>query len=165
MSFRNPNVWGPALWQYLHIWSLGYPKYPTDAAKDGARTFVDRVVRSLPCAGCRIHADEFVRKNPVRLGSTDDLVGWFIDFHNHANLNTGKPILTRAAAMDSIMADVGRVTQAKHVYEKSTLSDYLSFKHHSGVRNALLAVVCLVALVVALVVALFIVRRRGRCTM
>jgi hypothetical protein len=47
------TVWGPLLWNFLHIMSFNYPVNPTYEHKVNYRNFILSLVNILPCGKCR----------------------------------------------------------------------------------------------------------------
>ena len=87
-----PSVWGPFFWHTIHIVALGYPKTPTYTDKKCAKEFYESFAYLLPCAICREHYREHLKKNPIAtvLDSRTDLIKWTIDIHNSVNKALGK---------------------------------------------------------------------------
>lgn len=88
-----PSVWGPFFWHTIHIVALGYPKNPTYTDKKCAKEFYESLTFLLPCAVCREHYKEHLKKNPLTpyLDSKKDLLRWTIMIHNEVNKMLGKP--------------------------------------------------------------------------
>jgi hypothetical protein len=47
------NIWGPAMWHFLHTMSFNYPLHPTQEQKKQYRSFIDTLKHVLPCGKCR----------------------------------------------------------------------------------------------------------------
>jgi len=104
MTLANPKIWGPGTWTLFHCMSATYPKDPSDADKRVyARFFLD-MSKVLPCAHCREHSRDFLKKNPIRnvLSNRSSFQLWVIDFHNSVNEKLGKPTVSCGQAMKMI---------------------------------------------------------------
>ena len=61
----STDAWGPPFWFTIHTIALGYPKNPTYAEKKAAKEFFESLPFLLPCAICKTHLKENLRKYPV----------------------------------------------------------------------------------------------------
>jgi len=61
------NVWGPAMWHYLHIMSFNYPNNPTQKDKKHYKDFVTNLQYVLPCKYCRINLANNFKKKPLQM--------------------------------------------------------------------------------------------------
>jgi hypothetical protein len=61
------NVWGPAMWHYLHIMSFNYPVNPTPKDKTHYKDFVYNLQYVLPCKYCRINLTNNFKKKPLQM--------------------------------------------------------------------------------------------------
>ena len=88
--------WGPYGWKFMHMVALGYPINPTEEEKQNYKTFFTVLGDVLPCQMCADHYKENLIKFPLTdyiLSSTDSLLKWTIDLHNHVNISIGKKII------------------------------------------------------------------------
>lgn len=83
----SPAVWGPIFWTMLHITTLGYPEFPTDAEKQGAVAFFESLQYTLPCPICKQHYADNLKRFPVQqaIGSKQQLIRWLFVVHNEVN--------------------------------------------------------------------------------
>ena len=89
-------IWGPKIWALLHRLSFYSNRQDVPGAwKNVLRTLND----VLPCALCRRHMREYMAANPLVYpsGATspiirDTIIMWLYNFHNHVNLDTGRPV-------------------------------------------------------------------------
>ena len=92
---NNPQVWGPKLWFSFHNGASKYPISPSPIARTNMKNFIFGIPVMLPCEKCREHANQFIESNYNNLdnivSSRDNLFKFFVDFHNNANIKTGKP--------------------------------------------------------------------------
>jgi hypothetical protein len=61
------NVWGPALWHYLHTMSFNYPVHPTIEEKRHYRNFIISLRHVLPCKYCRINLKTNFKQLPITM--------------------------------------------------------------------------------------------------
>lgn len=97
-SISNPEVWGPAFWFINHLGSLSAPEIIPTEKRDKYWGFIDGIPEMVPCTDCKQHAREFVDthrpyKNMI-CSSRDNLVKFFVDFHNKVNERNDKPMIT-----------------------------------------------------------------------
>ena len=83
----GPGVWGPIFWTMLHITTLGYPDFPSDAEKHGAIAFFESLQYTLPCPICKQHYAMNLKLYPVEqaVGSKQQLIRWLFVVHNEVN--------------------------------------------------------------------------------
>ncbi len=89
----NTRIWGPMLWNFLHVLSFNYPTNPTEHDKDNYHGFLVSLKHILPCKACR---DNYA-KNLETVGYTRDCLenrktfSMFIyRLHNCVNKMLGK---------------------------------------------------------------------------
>jgi hypothetical protein len=100
-----PEIWGKYGWNFIHLVTLDYPKYPTEEDKQNYYNFFYTLQFVLPCDKCRYNLSHHLKKYPLNdnaLSSRNNLVKWGIDLHNIVNYYTGKPMLTYSEALDDI---------------------------------------------------------------
>lgn len=93
----NPNIWGPPLWNTLHMITFNFPEQPTDLERSQYRDFFFSLRYVLPCENCRQHYAKAVEKTyPIdsALQNRDTLTRWLVDLHNVVNKRLGKPIVS-----------------------------------------------------------------------
>ena len=61
------TVWGPLLWNFLHIMSFNYPVNPTYEHKVNYRNFILSLVNILPCGKCRENLCKNLKKLPLKM--------------------------------------------------------------------------------------------------
>ena len=94
------SMWGPPGWKYLHSVAHGYPVSPSDydllhgnpagSTESAYKMFFSLVGKTLPCRLCRGSYVQFVRENPVRTGSREELTRWLWEIHNKVNDKLGR---------------------------------------------------------------------------
>ena len=97
-NLSNPSTWGPSLWFLNHLGSIHAPEFIPSEKREKYWNFIDGLPEMLPCKKCSVHAREFVNKNaPLKnhiCSTRDNLVRFFVHFHNSVNERTGKPKIT-----------------------------------------------------------------------
>ena len=94
---RDPHLWGPALWLFLHISSVNYEP-STKEQIIRCIEFVRNLPYMLPCYTCSEHAKKYVsdheEKLPVVCSSKKGLFEFYVDFHNYVNNREGKRLFS-----------------------------------------------------------------------
>ena len=88
-----PQVWGPFLWNTIHIVALGYPSEPTYTHKKAMKEFFEALQVIIPCPNCRRHFAKHLETFPItpHLDNRRDLFKWTVVLHNSVNKALGKP--------------------------------------------------------------------------
>lgn len=154
----DPTVWGPPLWKAFHFVALGYPDRPTNDHMNSYRLFFHSFGNVIPCGKCRRNYQRHMLEIPLErsLGSARDLFAWTVEMHNAVNKETGKSVVTVAAATDYYMngapdmKDISDDKYAKSLRDKR--------------RTDILIMVCVgvVCLSITLLVILLFLRRVRR---
>ena len=82
------KVWGPSLWELIHIVALGYDNFPiTKERINYYNLFFNTITKIIPCIKCKIHYYQYLRRRPVikYLKNSDSLLRWVNDLHNSVN--------------------------------------------------------------------------------
>ena len=89
-----PELWGPALWESLHLIAAGYPERPTQNDKTKYKQYFKYVGYILPCKQCaksyRTYWTTF--KIDSFLSSKKALMYWVYLLHNRVNRKLKKEI-------------------------------------------------------------------------
>ena len=95
VSNIDGGLWGPPLWEYLHMMSLKYSNSPSYNEKRTMKNLLNNISHFLPCDKCRNHAVEYMNNNDLDIATTntDTLFRFLVDFHNSVNKRLGKPIM------------------------------------------------------------------------
>lgn len=93
---KDPSVWGPHAWKFLHIMAENYPKNPCPLVRSKAKQFINALPFMLPCETCSVHAMAFIDEHNAELdtivSSRDTLANFFVKFHNYVNQRYGKKV-------------------------------------------------------------------------
>jgi hypothetical protein len=89
----GPSVWGPIFWMTMHIVTVGYSPFPTEAEQTAAINFFESLQYMIPCPICKEHYKENLKSNPVKDAVEDKqkLIRWLFNMHNTINTQLGKP--------------------------------------------------------------------------
>jgi hypothetical protein len=100
----STNIWGPILWNAMHIVSLGYSETPNDEEKQSAIHFYNSLKSMIPCPICRHHYSLILKDDPVEkaVESRTTLVLWLFNIHNKVNEQLGKPVLSWEKYIEAI---------------------------------------------------------------
>jgi hypothetical protein len=83
------KVWGPILWNFLHITSFNYPVKPTHCQKVEYRKFILNLKNVLPCGKCRENLKENFKKLPLTMAhmkNRDTFSRYIYDLHEVVNI-------------------------------------------------------------------------------
>ena len=86
-----PEVWGPKLWEELHLWAL--QSEPDEVAR---QKWLKIFSARIPICDCKSHWKALLRDNPPPYGG--DMFAWTVLAHNIVNKRKGKPELELALA-------------------------------------------------------------------
>lgn len=103
----RPSVWGPILWNTMHIVSLGYPDTPTQEMQAAASSFYRSLSFLIPCPICRTHYAAHLKSTPPATESKTALVEWVWAIHNKVNVDIGK----REVSFDAFMNHMESLSQ------------------------------------------------------
>jgi hypothetical protein len=87
------NVWGPAMWHYLHTISFNYPITPTSRDKKYYRQQILNLQHTLPCRYCRDNLKKNLAEMPLKechLISRDTFSRYLYALHEKVNNMLGK---------------------------------------------------------------------------
>lgn len=93
---KNPQVWGPPLWNFLHILSFSYPQNPTLEQQQDMRNFFLSLHKVLCCKPCKFSFGGKLNRTEFNdaLESRKNLKVWLLKIHNEVNKYNNKPIYT-----------------------------------------------------------------------
>lgn len=94
----SPSVWGPPFWYTLHTSAAHYPISPSAIVRERMKQRILAIPYEIPCALCRPHASAFVENKKDVLdsivASRENLIKFYVDFHNQVNKRYNKPLWT-----------------------------------------------------------------------
>jgi len=90
--YRNPEVWGPPTWFFLHSMTLALPDEVPPEQQRAVKDLMEDMTKILPCPNCGVHLSEHMRQHPIdpHLGSQEKMVQWMIDIHNMVSADNKK---------------------------------------------------------------------------
>jgi hypothetical protein len=93
MNNISPDVWGPSLWHFIHVFTFSYPERPSMDEQMNARRFFETLATILPCENCREHTKLYLRQHPPQVLSRDALIQYAYNFHLAVNkrINSSPP--------------------------------------------------------------------------
>jgi len=113
----GPNIWGPHLWQALHMISIGYPNEPTDEQKQHYKTFFENFYQVIPCTICSNNYKKNLRELPITedtIKNRQNLANWLINIHNIVNKELGKNVIEPDDALLLIFNNFNNTNNNKH---------------------------------------------------
>lgn len=87
------NVWGPAMWHYLHTISFNYPIHPSGKDKKYYRQQIMNLQHTLPCRYCRENLKKNLAEMPLEdchLESRNTFSRYLYALHEKVNKMLGK---------------------------------------------------------------------------
>lgn len=90
----STKIWGPPMWQSLHIITFSYPINPTKDDKRKYKQYFELVGDLLPCILCKKSYNEFIQSGETKLDDTvmtskETLTKWLYHLHNKVNFKLG----------------------------------------------------------------------------
>lgn len=100
-----PPLWGHRYWFLLHASAYSFRGHTfTDAETEHLSKFLFGLVRCLPCATCRVHAEQHMHEHSPAFTTGEDYWAYTVAFHNAVNVRTAVPTLTLDEARDHLLA-------------------------------------------------------------
>lgn len=92
IAFRDPEVWGPPTWFFLHSMTLSLPAQVPPEKQQSLKALMMDLQTTLPCPSCGEHLAEHMKEYPIEphLATRDSMVDWMINLHNMVNRACGK---------------------------------------------------------------------------
>jgi len=90
----NKNIWGPDIWNFIHIVTINYPILPSENDKQLINNFFSIISETLPCEKCREHFKLLLNNFQPDNISRETLFKWGVDIHNKVNKRIGKKVLS-----------------------------------------------------------------------
>lgn len=97
-----PAVWGPQQWALLHLMAELYPIEPSEKRQGQMKGFLDNLCPNLPCGGCALHCQEYMKEHPPDVSSRNNLFMYLVDFHNAVNTRLGKRVFSYKEAEEHL---------------------------------------------------------------
>lgn len=101
---KDPKIWGPHLWMYMHYAAANYPKYPTENDINEMVEWLCTLPVTIPCQNCRFHYKKYIDKEKPRLreicSRRDTLFNFLVDVHNKVNERNNKKIISYEEARE-----------------------------------------------------------------
>jgi len=95
---KDPKVWGPILWKYLHTSSINFPQNPSPQQINGMKQMLCNLQWSIPCENCSMHFGKYIEKHRQNMdkicSNRDSLFAFIVDAHNQVNKRYGKKVLS-----------------------------------------------------------------------
>lgn len=92
---KDPKLWGPHLWAYLHYSASNYPEKPTESQIQEMMNWLTCLPVTIPCSDCSRHYKKYIEQNrsnlPAICSTKDNLFKFLVDIHNKVNERYGKP--------------------------------------------------------------------------
>ena len=92
------SVWGPKAWRWLHLQAIYFPHSSDQKVFSNMishmRNHIISFICRLPCMDCRMHANQYIKQNPLNFDSNHSLQIWMWNFHNAVNKRLGSPVIT-----------------------------------------------------------------------
>lgn len=94
---KDPKIWGPHLWSYLHYSALNYNPTEEDAMK--MKEWLKFLSITIPCKNCSNHYSAYLSKySDDQLYhiccDKDKLFNLLVDIHNAVNVRNNKKVIS-----------------------------------------------------------------------
>ena len=95
---KDPKLWGPHLWYYLHFSAANYPENPSSEQISSMKDWLCNLHVTIPCTNCSQHYQAYIENNKPYLkdicSNKTKLFNFLVDIHNKVNKRNGKPELS-----------------------------------------------------------------------
>ena len=119
------KLWGPGLWNVIHITAKNYPNNPSITDKKIAYQLTKYLAFIIPCQKCQLHYMKNFTKFPPTVDSQAQFFKWTVRMHNQVNRKNNKKCLNINQALQHTPANLNQ----KKIHQ---LFDYLknqSYNH------------------------------------
>lgn len=142
----NQKIWGPHMWFSLHSITFTYPFSPSEEDKELITNFFTSLKNILPCITCQLNYRKNLEDLPIQTESRKELVHWLIDLHNKVNVETGKAVMSREAAIKHYEKIYGcRIyLEQKEQENDETNNCMLDQYHYNWIYIAIIIVILLI---------------------
>lgn len=96
-GLSETKVWGPKLWESLHIMAARAPEVLDEDTKMAFRDLLHALPFTLACTQCAEHFDKMLDDHPIFdeiLETRISLSKYLFDRHNMVNERLGQPVFT-----------------------------------------------------------------------
>lgn len=132
------TIWGPILWQFLHIMSFNYPINPTDKNKKEYKKFIESLQNILPCKKCRDNLKKNLKDFPLttkHLKNRLTFSKYIYELHERINKLLGKKSnLTYEMVRERYEHFRSKCINTRKNNEKGCLTPFYGIKSKSVVR-------------------------------
>ena len=86
----DPRIFGPSVWQTLHVLAANYPEHADNEKQRQCRRFMFALSHMLPCAHCAKHFRAYLRRHDLRGAAhgKQTLISFLVDAHNEVSKHT-----------------------------------------------------------------------------
>jgi hypothetical protein len=81
-------IFGPTIWQELHVASYALPEQLTLEHQNALQSTILALRYTLPCVHCRAHWTSYVAEHPPNVESASQYQSWLVTAHNFVNRST-----------------------------------------------------------------------------
>tara|TARA_Y100000590_G_scaffold459266_1_gene615898 strand:+ start:1071 stop:1757 length:687 start_codon:yes stop_codon:yes gene_type:complete len=89
---RGKRVWGPLGWYFIHTFTQACPDNATSKNIELYKNMIHTFTDLLPCPYCKTHFKNHLKSNPMKFSNKNDMVIYFMNFHNQVNRRLKKGI-------------------------------------------------------------------------
>merc|ERR1711937_378288 len=93
-ELRDPTYWGPIFWKFLYLSAMGLPYSLTNKHKEKYEDLIKNFAVYLPCAECRYHYTEMLKKRTFSFETREDILFSILEIHNSVRLRQRKKEFT-----------------------------------------------------------------------
>lgn len=109
-SPKNPALWGPQAWKFLHCLAQSLPEQVPPAGQQSFEAMIQSLPQLLPCPSCGSNLQRHLLEDPIKpnLGTRTDVQRWLVRLHNKVNAELGKPVMPEAQALAAVASACGQ---------------------------------------------------------
>lgn len=99
--YRNPTVWGPPTWFFLHSMTLALDDDVPADQQAHIKSLMNDLTAVLPCPSCGVNLAKHMKEHPIDMHLTKrkDMVKWMVDIHNMVNKDVGNREVSQDEAL------------------------------------------------------------------
>ena len=92
--------WALPCWFFFHGMAEKISKSFYEKEHEGVNGLISLISKNLPCPFCRVHASNYITRNPIKNVKTkDELKDYLYKFHNDVNKRIGHKVFEKTILM------------------------------------------------------------------
>lgn len=99
---RGRRVWGPLAWNLIHTFAQACPDDASPQNIQQYKKLMNSLSSIIPCPMCKQHCLDNLRRKPMNFTNKDEMVNYFMDFHNLVNSQLRKHVKLNRKQVDEL---------------------------------------------------------------